>query len=124
MTLDAFFADLSQYFPAILAPALVAHLRRRFPAIDGWAVWVCVVLAAVAFSLVIGALYAQPPSLEMVRRGVLLGVLAAGAHTVATGKTKEKPPAPAPQPAPSLDPTPVVTTVRPKPDLDWDKSRP
>ena len=55
-------ADILRLFPAVIAPALVDRLRRRWPALDGLLVWPVVVAVAVALS-VLGALTAGPVTL-------------------------------------------------------------
>lgn len=108
------FQDLANLFPAILAPALVAHLRRRCPVIDGALVLFCVAVAGVAFSIVIGLAFAEPFSAAMVRRGVLLGVSAVAAHTMAKGKLAPQaapvvPEPPTPPAIPDAGVTPLAT---------------
>ena len=112
-------SDVTRLFPAVIAPAIVAHLRRRWPAIDGLLVWLVVVGVAVLLSLGIAALNGQPFALATIRDGVILGLAAASIDTVANGKPSAKPAADAAAPAapdtiaaaPPL--TPENTGVRP-----------
>jgi hypothetical protein len=129
MTPDQIFAALAQAFPAVIAPGIVAYVRRRWPTVghdvDGLLVWLAVVLAAVAWEVVIGLAFGMREPLLLVRNGIALGVVAASAHTLATGAGK---PANAPaqsdastlQGAPS-DATPGATARPwpPKADLEW-----
>lgn len=79
------FEAIAQFFPVILAPGVVALARGRWPrvhkAVDGLIVWLAVIGAGVLWALVIGVAFGEPFSREMVRRGFLLGLLAACAHT-------------------------------------------
>jgi hypothetical protein len=90
----------AQFFPLVIAPGIVAFVRRRWPglvtsgAIDGLVVWLFVVLAAVGFSLLVDFAFAVPVTLDTYRRGILLGLTSATAHTLATGKGKAVAPAP------------------------------
>jgi len=86
------FHDLAQFFPLVIAPGLIAYARRRWPSLvangslDGLVVWLFVVLAAVLFSLAIDFAFGAPVTLDAFRRGVLLGLTSATAHTLVTGK--------------------------------------
>jgi hypothetical protein len=94
------FLPAAQLFPLIIAPGVVAYVRRRWPAtvtsgaIDGLLVWLFVVLAAVAFSLLIDFAFGVTLGIDAFRRGVLLGLTSATAHTLATGKGKAATPKP------------------------------
>jgi hypothetical protein len=90
----------AQFFPLVIAPGIVAIVRRRWPtlvtsgAIDGLVVWLAVVLAAVLFSLLIDFAFGATIGIDTYRRGVLLGLTSATAHTLATGKGKAATPKP------------------------------
>jgi predicted cobalt transporter CbtA len=126
--------SITQHFPLIIAPGVVAYVRRRWPAVvssgflDGLLVWLAVVIAAVAFSLLVDFAFGVPLTIDAFRRGVLLGLTSATAHTLATGKGKA-----ARQPAPSLpdlsvpgvevdeDKTRVAKSPWPKSEMDFEK---
>jgi hypothetical protein len=125
------FVTAAQFFPLVIAPGIVAYIRRRWPvvvssgAIDGLVVWLAVVIAAVAFSLLIDFAFGVPLTIDAFRRGVLLGLTSATAHTLATGKGRAIVPVAEPSiPAVSVDDecTRVAPSPWPKSDLDFDKS--
>jgi len=82
-------SDILRLFPAVIAPAIVDRLRRRWPELDGLLVWPVVVAVAVALS-VLGALTAGPVTLAgavaAAREGLALGLAAVGLHYLARGK--------------------------------------
>lgn len=86
------FEAIAQFFPVILAPGVVALARGRWPgvhkAVDGLIVWAAVIGAGVLWALVLGAAFGEPFGHEMVRRGFLLGLLAACGHTLAKYRPK------------------------------------
>ncbi len=88
------FVDIARIFPLVIAPGVIAYIRRRWPALvtmgalDGLVVWLFVVLAAVLFSLLVDFAFGVPVTLDAFRRGVLLGLTSTTAHTLATGKGK------------------------------------
>lgn len=92
--------EILRLFPAVIAPAIVAQIRRRWPALDGLLVWPVVVLVAVLLALA-GAFLAGPltasSAAQAVREGLALGLAAIGLHYLARGKnapTKPEPLAP------------------------------
>jgi hypothetical protein len=103
--------DILRLFPAVIAPAIVDRLRRRWPELDGLLVWPVVVAVAVALS-VLGALTAGPVTLAgavaAAREGLALGLAAVGLHYLARGKA-------APQGAPVVREKPVM----PEPSTSW-----
>lgn len=95
-------ADLLRLFPAVIAPAIVDRLRRRWPSIDGLIVWPVVVVVAVVLAL-LGAVagtaeLTRAGLLGAAREGVALGLAAIGVHFLATGRralgSAEAPPPP------------------------------
>ena len=98
--------DILRLFPAVIAPAIVDRLRRRWPELDGLLVWPVVVAVAVALS-VLGALTAGPVTLAgaiaAAREGLALGLAAVGLHYLARGKA-------APQGAPVVGEKPVIAS--------------
>jgi hypothetical protein len=115
------FHTFAQLFPLVIAPGVIAYIRRRWPstvasgAIDGLVVWLFVVLAAVLFSLVIDFAFGVSLTIDAFRRGVLLGLTSATAHTLATGKGR--PVAPSPPPVSLPDPS------APAIEVDADKTK-
>lgn len=85
------FPQIAQFFPVVLAPGVVALVRRQrpLPWLDGpVVVWLAVCGAAVLWAIVCGLATGESFGPEMVRRGLLLGLVSACAHTLATGKGK------------------------------------
>jgi hypothetical protein len=103
--------DILRLFPAVIAPAIVDRLRRRYPKLDGLLVWPVVVAVAVALA-VLGALTAGPVTLAgavaAAREGLALGLAAVGLHYLARGKAS-------PQGAPVVPEKPVM----PEPSRAW-----
>lgn len=104
--------DLIRLFPAVIAPAIVDRLRRRYTKLDGLLVWPVVVAVAVVLS-VLGAITAGPVTLAgtaaAAREGLALGLAAVGLHYLARGKAS-------PQGAPVVGEKPVGT---PEPAQAW-----
>lgn len=113
------FQAISEFFPVILAPGVVALARGRWPgvhrAVDGLLVWLAVVGAAVLWALVLGAAHGEPVGYEMVRRGFVLGLVSACAHTLVR-KPKAEEPAPAEVPAAPV--TPETSGVHAQPVVE------
>ena len=88
------FEAISQFFPVILAPGVVALARGRWPgvhrAVDGLIVWLAVIGAACVWAVLLGIAFGEPFGPDMVRRGFVLGLVSACAHTWATYKPKPK----------------------------------
>jgi hypothetical protein len=88
-------ADILRLFPAVIAPAIVDRLRRRWPSLDGLLVWPVVVAVAVLLSAL--ALFAggAPATLATIaqaaREGLALGAAAIGLHYLAKGKAATEP---------------------------------
>lgn len=85
------FSQIAQFFPVVLAPGVVAIVRRQkpLPWLDGpVVVWLAVCGAAVLWAIVCGLATGESFGPEMVRRGLLLGLVSACAHTLASGKDK------------------------------------
>ena len=105
------FEAIAQFFPVILAPGVVALARGRWPgvhrAVDGLIVWLAVIGAAVVWAVLLGAAFGEPFGPDMVRRGFVLGLVSACAHTWATFK---KPAAAAPSIPPPAE-TPFTATA-------------
>ena len=105
------FEAISQFFPVILAPGVVALARGRWPgvhrAVDGLIVWAAVIGAAVVWAVILGIAFGEPFGPDMVRRGFVLGLVSACAHTWATFK---KPAAEAPSIPPPAE-TPFTATA-------------
>lgn len=123
------FQSLAELFPVILAPGVVALARGRWPrvhkAVDGLIVWLAVIGAGVLWALVIGAAFGEPFGHEMVRRGFLLGLLAACGHTLAKYRPKEAEPESAPSAPDTIAAPPQLTPENtgarpPKMDLEFD----
>ena len=113
------FAQVSQFFPLVLAPGVVALARRqkRLAWLDGpLLVWSCVVGAAVLWTLLIAVAYEEPITRGVVGRGVLLGLTSALADTWATRKGKAQevaaPAAETPSAEPTVEAAPVDLTPR------------
>ena len=88
------FSQVSQFFPLILAPGVVALARRqkRLAWIDGpLLVWSCVVGAAVLWTLLLAAAMGEDIGRAVVARGVIMGLTSALADTWATRKTVDPP---------------------------------
>lgn len=89
--------EIIRLFPAVIAPALVAQIRKRVPQLDGLLVWPVVLLVAVLLCLV-GAFMAGPVNLEAARtaarEGLALGLAAIGLHYL-SGRKQEAPTPPA-----------------------------
>lgn len=79
------FEAIAQFFPVILAPGVVALARGRWPgvhrAVDGLIVWAAVIGAACVWAVLLGAAFGEPFGPDMVRRGFVLGLVSACAHT-------------------------------------------
>jgi hypothetical protein len=132
------FAQVSQFFPLVLAPATIrlARQQKRLAGLDGiLLVWATVVGAAVLWTVFLAVVFDEPVGRDVVRRGLVLGVVAAFGHTLATGKGKgllpaqpsaappgtvslPMPPAPPTEIAP-VDVTPANTGAQREMDLDW-----
>ena len=83
------FPQIAQFFPLILAPGVIAMVRRQKPFrwLDGpLLVWLAVIGAAVLWTLLIALAYSEAITRGVVGRGVLLGITAALADTWATRK--------------------------------------
>lgn len=95
--------EIIRLFPAVIAPAIVAQLRKRVPQLDGLLVWPVVLLVAVALCFV-GTFMAGPINLgaarSATREGLALGLAAIGLHYLSGRK----------QDAPAMPPAPVVST--------------
>jgi hypothetical protein len=126
------FQQVAQLFPLVVAPGVVAYVRRRWPALvahgylDGLVVWLAVVLAAVLFSLLIDFAFGVPITMDGFRRGILLGFTSATTHTLATGKGRaaEAPAAEPSVPAVVVDEEKTRVAVSPwppKPDMDFNQ---
>lgn len=114
-------SDMLRLFPAVIAPAIVERLRRRWPSLDGLLVWPVVVAVAVLLALcgaVISGPLTQAIAAQAVREGIALGLAAIGLHYLARGKAAPSKPA-APPSEPDAD---GVTVVRPAADLDFGSS--
>lgn len=124
------FPQIAQLFPLVLAPGVVALARRqkRLAWLDGLLlVGLCVVGAAVLWTLLIAVAYEEPISRAVVARGVLMGLAAVCADTWATRKAKaqeepavrEETPSAAPTIAAPPDLTPRNDVPRREMDLDF-----
>jgi hypothetical protein len=132
------FSQLAQFFPLVLAPGVIAMVRRqkRLAWLDGPVrVWAAVVGAAVLWTLLLALAYEEPITRSTVARGVLMGLTAALADTWATRKAKaqEEPPPAQEQASPAVADdrstevvapplTPENTGTRREMDLDWKDS--
>ncbi len=127
------FPQVAQLFPLVLAPGVVALARRQRPLarIDGpLLVGLCVVGAAVLWTLLLAVAYEEPITRSVVARGILMGLASVCADTWATRKAKtQEEPAPAAE-TPSAEPTveaapPDLTPRNDVPrgtmDLEFDK---
>lgn len=107
--------DILRLFPAVIAPAIVDRLRRRWPELDGLLVWPVVVAVAVALA-VLGALTARPVTLAgaaaAAREGLALGLAAVGLHYLARGKA-------APQGAPVVREKDGAAPGNVEPSTSW-----
>lgn len=119
------FEAISQFFPVVLAPGVVALARGRWPkvhkAVDGLIVWAAVIGAAVLWAMVIGAAFGESFSREMVRRGFLLGLVSACGHTLLRRPkpAEEAPEASAPDTVVAPPPVTPETHGQGKMDLDF-----
>ena len=112
--------DIIRLFPAVIAPAIVDRLRRRWPSLDGLWVWPVVVAVAVALALLAAVLGGAPllraTAEQALREGLGLGLAAIGLHYLARGKA-------APQDAPTVPERVIAsgsaTLGAPEPSQAW-----
>lgn len=105
------FAEISRLFPLVLAPAVVALARRqkRVVWLDGIVlVWLAVCGAAVLWALLIAVTAGEAIGPEVVRRGLLMGLVAAATHTLF------RKPEPAAEAVPEAEVPPVTVDVSPR----------
>lgn len=112
--------EIIRLFPAVIAPAIVAQLRKRVPQLDGLLVWPVVLLVAVALCL-LGAFMAGPVNLEAARsaarEGLALGLAAIGLHYLSGRKQDASTPHPAP--VVSVEPAAPAMTPTIEPASAW-----
>jgi hypothetical protein len=115
------FPQIAQLFPLVLAPGVVALARRQRPLarIDGpLLVGLCVIGAAVLWTLLLAVAYEEPVTRSVVARGILMGLASVCADTWATRKAKAQEGPAAREETPSAAPTVAAPPdLTPRPDV-------